>query len=72
MISQLSAKYHSGAMHTASTTTDGKVTNRVILSTESEKLHRLYLPVFWFEANDVKVNKYFDDLAVSFLFQGHT
>ena len=35
MIIQLSAKYHFGAMHTTDTT-DGKVTNRAILSTESE------------------------------------
>ena len=43
MISQLSAKYHFGAMHTADTT-DGKVTNWTLLSTEFEKVHCLYLP----------------------------
>ena len=37
MISQLSAlKYKFGAIHTADTT-DGKVTNRALLSTKSEK-----------------------------------
>ena len=44
MISQLSAKYQFGAMHTADTT-DGKVTNVPLLSTESEKVDLLYLPV---------------------------
>ena len=43
MISQLSAKYQFCAIHTADTT-DGKVTTRVLLSIESEKVHRLYLP----------------------------
>ena len=43
MISQLSVKYHFGVMHTADTT-DGKVTNGALLSTESEKVHCLYLP----------------------------
>ena len=41
MISQLSAKYQFGAMHTADTT-GGKVTNLALLSTDSEKVHRLY------------------------------
>ena len=40
MITQLSAKHHFGAMHTADNT-DGKVTNRVLLSTESEKVRAL-------------------------------
>ena len=43
MISQLSATYHFGAKHTADTT-DGKVTNRALLSTESENVHRIGLP----------------------------
>ena len=43
MISQLSAKYQFGAMHTADTT-DGKVSNRALLSTESDKVHCLVLP----------------------------
>ena len=42
MISQLSAKYQFGAIHTAHTT-DGKVTNLALLSTESEKVYRLYM-----------------------------
>ena len=42
MISQLSAKYQFGEIHTADTTTC-KVTNRALLSTESEKVHHLYL-----------------------------
>ena len=41
-ISKLSAKYQFCAIHTADTT-HGKVTNRALLSTESEKVHRLYL-----------------------------
>ena len=45
MIRQLSAKYHFAAIHTADTT-GGKVTNRAILSIESEKVHRLYPPCF--------------------------
>ena len=40
MISQLSSKYQLGAIHTADTT----ATDRALLSTESEKVHRLYLP----------------------------
>ena len=44
MISQLSAKYQFCAIHTADTT-DGKVTTRASLSVESEKVHRLYMPV---------------------------
>ena len=43
MICQLYAKYQFGAIHTADTTY-GKVTNRALLSAESEKVHRLYLP----------------------------
>ena len=45
MISQLSAKYLLGATMHSSDTTDGKVTNRALLSTESENVHRLYLPL---------------------------
>ena len=46
MIGQLSAKYHFGAMHTADRPTrNGKVTNRAILSSESENVHRLYWPL---------------------------
>ena len=41
MISQLFAKYQFGAIHAADTT-DGKVTNRALLSTESEKVYHLY------------------------------
>ena len=44
MIGQLTDKYQFGAIQTAETT-DGKVTNLALLSTESEKVHRLYLPV---------------------------
>ena len=44
MISQLSAKYYFGVMHTADTT-DGEVTNRALLSTKSENVHLLYLPL---------------------------
>ena len=40
---QSNIKYQFCAIHTADTT-DGKVTNRALLSTESEKVHRLYLP----------------------------
>ena len=43
MISQLAVKYQFGAIDTADTT-DGKVTNLALLSTKSEKVHRLYLP----------------------------
>ena len=42
MISQLSAKYQFGAIDTADTPYS-KVTNMALLSTESEKVHRLYL-----------------------------
>ena len=45
MISQLSAKYHFGMLHTADTTV-GKVTNQALLSTESETVHRLHLPIY--------------------------
>ena len=44
MISQLSAKYQFAAIHTV---WDGKVTNRALLSTESKKVYRLYLPIFF-------------------------
>ena len=39
MISRLSAKYYFGAMHTTDTT-DSKLTNRALLSTESENVHQ--------------------------------
>ena len=39
MISQLSAKYQFSAIDAADTT-DGKVTNRALLSAESAKVHR--------------------------------
>ena len=42
---KLSAKYQFGAIDTADTT-DATVANRALLSNESEKVHRLYLPVF--------------------------
>ena len=47
--SDLAAKYQFCTIHTADTTasthsTDGIVTNRALLSIESEKVHRLYPP----------------------------
>ena len=44
MTSQLSGNYQFGVMHTADTT-EGKITNMALLSTESEKVHCLYLPL---------------------------
>ena len=43
MISQPSAKYQLGVIDTADTT-DGNATNLALLSAESEKVYRLYLP----------------------------
>ena len=61
MISQLSAKYQFCAIHShTADTTDGKVTTRAPLSIESQKAHRLYVPVHGYVTMQTGVNYIID------------